>query len=83
MVCNGPNWCLADCLLRNYYQPWSKTAKTGVITFFVTDRHFLRDRQTFGIFFKWPIFPLSQVEHSFCFASSVFFYAQFLPFEAK
>ena len=38
MVCNGPNWCLADCMLRNYYQTWSKTAKTSVVKYFVTDR---------------------------------------------
>ena len=50
MVCNGPNLCLADCMLGNYYQTLSKTAKTGVIEYFVTDRHFLRDRQTFGKF---------------------------------
>ena len=27
MVCDGPDWCLADCLLRNYYQTLLKTAK--------------------------------------------------------
>ena len=42
MVCNGPNWCLADCMLRNYYQTLSKTAKTGVNKYFVTDRHFYK-----------------------------------------
>ena len=62
MVCDGPNWCLANCILRNYFQTLSKTAKTGVIKYFVTDRHFLRDRQTFTKLFKWPIFPLTQVE---------------------
>ena len=41
MICDGPNWCLADCMLRNYYQTLSKTAKTGVIKYFVTDRHFI------------------------------------------
>ena len=39
MVCNGPNWCLADCMLRNYYKTLSQTAKTGVMKYFVTDRH--------------------------------------------
>ena len=73
MVCDGPNWCLADCMLRNYFQTLSKTAKTGVIKYFVTDRHLLRDRQTFLKLFKLPVFPLSQVEHAFCFALSVLF----------
>ena len=27
MVCYGPHGCLADSMLRNYYQTWSKTAK--------------------------------------------------------
>ena len=44
MVCDGRNWCLADCMLRNYYQTFSKTAKTGVIRYFVTDRHFYKKK---------------------------------------
>ena len=83
MVCDGPNWCLADCMLRNYYQTLSKTAKTGVIKYFVTDRHFLRDRQTFAKLFKWPIFPLTQVEHTFCFALSVLFLCTSLAIWSK
>ena len=43
MGCNGPNWCLADCMLRNYYQTLSKTAKTCVNEYFVTDRHFYKE----------------------------------------
>ena len=50
MVSDGPNWCLADCMLRNYYQTLSKTAKTGVIKYFVTNRHLLCDQQTIGKF---------------------------------
>ena len=73
MVCDGPNWCLADCMLRNYNQTLSKTAETGVILYFVTDRHFLRDRQTFAKLFKWPIFPLTQTEHTSNLALSVLF----------
>ena len=73
MVWDGPNWCLADCMLRNYYQTYSKIGKTSVIKYFVTDRHFLRDRQTFAKLFKWPLFSLTQVEHKFCFALSVLF----------
>ena len=42
MVCDGPNWCLADCMLRNYYKTLSKTAKTCVIEYFVTDRYFYK-----------------------------------------
>ena len=42
----------------------------------MTDRHFVN-------LFILHIFPLSQVEHTFCFALSVFFYAQFLLFGAK
>ena len=42
MVWDGPNWCLDDCMLRNYYQTWSKTDKSGVIKDFVTDRHFYK-----------------------------------------
>ena len=61
MVCDGPNWFLADCMLRNYFQTLSKTAKSGVIKYFVTDRHLLRDRQTFLKLFQLPVFPLSQV----------------------
>ena len=38
-------------VLRNYYQTLSKTAKTSVIKYFVTNRHFLRDLHTFGNFF--------------------------------
>ena len=68
MVCDGPYWFLADCILRNHYQTLTKSGKTGEIKYFVTDRNFLRDRQTFGHFFKWPFFPLSQVEHTFYFA---------------
>ena len=83
MVCDGPNWCLADCMLRNYDQTKSKTAKTGVIKYFVTERYFcVTDRHLINLF-KWAISPLSQVDHTFCFALSVFFYAQFLPFGAK
>ena len=69
MVCDGPNWCLADFMLRNYYQNFSKKAKTGVIKYFMTDRHFLPDQQTFvSFFFKWSIFSPSQVKQTLCFA---------------
>ena len=50
MLCYGPNWCLADCMLGDYYQTMSKTAKAGVIKYFVTDRLFLHDQQIFGKF---------------------------------
>ena len=73
MVCDGPNWCLADGMLRNHNQTLSKTAKTGVFKYFVTDRHFLRDRQTFAKLFKLSVFPLTQVGHTFYFALSVLF----------
>ena len=44
MACDGPNWCLVDCMLRNYYQTLSKIAKTGEIKYFVTDRHFYEQK---------------------------------------
>ena len=74
MVCNGPNGCLADCMLRNCYHTLSKTAlKKSVFKYFLTDRRFCStDRHLINLF-KWPIFPLSQVEHTLCSAISVFF----------
>ena len=50
----------------------SKTAKTGVIKYFVTDRHFCVTNRHLVNLFKWTIFPLSQVEYTFCFALSMF-----------
>ena len=73
MVCDGPNWCLAACMLRNYYQTLSTTAKTGVIKYFVTDRQFCMTDRHFVKLFKLPKFPISQGEHTFCFAYPYFF----------
>ena len=59
MVCNGPNWCLTDNMLRNNYQTLSNTAKkrhNKNIKYFVTYRHFLRDLQTLAKIIKLPIF---------------------------
>ena len=50
MVCNDPNWCLADYMLTNYYKTLSKTAKTGIIKYFVTDRLFCK------ICFNYPYY---------------------------
>ena len=80
MVCDGPNWCLADCMLTNYFQTLSKTYKTGVIRYFVTDRHFLRDRQTFGKFFKMAHIKVRLNIHSAL--PNPFCFAEFLPFGA-
>ena len=55
MVCDVPNWCLADYMVRNNYQTLSNTAKkrhNKNIKYFVTYRHFLRDLQTLLIFLK-------------------------------
>ena len=59
MVCDGPNWCLADNMLGDNYQTLSNTAKkrhNKNIEYFVTYRHFLRDLQTLAKFIKLPIY---------------------------
>ena len=83
MVCNGPYWCLVDCMLRKYQHTLSKTAKAGVIKNFGTDRQFLRDRQKFGKFIYmahissksgWTYLLLCLIRD---------FWHKFLPFSAK
>ena len=78
VVCNDPNWCLADYMLRYNYQSLSNPARKGhnkSINYFVTYRHFLRDLRTLSKKFKLFIFLPKSVQTYICFCLiSVFLY---------
>ena len=72
MVCDGPNWCPVDYMLRNYHGTWSKTEKNRHKSIlWLTDVSCVTYRHLKNLV-QGPVFPLSQFEHIFCFALSVF-----------
>ena len=83
MVCNGPYWCPVDYMLRNGHGTWSKTTKTGLRVFCDLQTFLAWLTDTCKIYLNCPYFYLSQFEHIFGFALSVYFYAQIFPFGEK
>ena len=73
MVCYGSYWCLADYMLRNDLQTWSKRTKNRTPKYFVTYTHFLRDLHTNAIFFQLPMRLISNFEYKFFFAITLYF----------
>ena len=72
MVCYGSYCCLADYMLRNDLQTWSKTAKNRTLKYFVTYTHSLCDLHMSALFVQLPINLISHFENIFCFAISVY-----------
>ena len=83
VVCNGPYWCPVDYMLRNGHRTWSKTTKIGLRVFCDLQTFLAILTDTWKIRLNCPYFYLCQFEHIFCFALSVYFYAQIFPFGEK